>query len=1078
MTGNDIKTNTDGMSTAGKLWKRITGGKYSFLIPCFFLPFLLLLFIYACYSVHPFGNSSVLSLDMQAQFIYYFEEYRNALTSGESLLYSWHRTLGGEFLGIYSYYLASPFNIFILLFPKANIADAVLFVQLMKVGTMGLTFGLFLKKTRESTKGNTAIVIFSTMYALCAYSVVNLMNVMWLDGVVFLPLIVLGLRELVDRKRFLMYTISLAVTILSNYYIGYMMCIFSFIYFIYYYFLRRPELRKLYDKGGEGKKDRTFGEKVKYSAGAHCFGRFVLFSLLAAGIAAVLILPGYYSLSFGKQSFATTNLSPYARFDIMDFIMKLLPGSYDNVRPLTSTDKGANVIVAGLPMVYSGVLALILLPLYFITGKPAREKLFAAGLIGVIFISFFINTIDIIWHGLSTPQWLNYRYSFVFSFIVIGFAYDAFLEIQTLQFKHIAISSAVITAITVFIQKVGYSFFRGDDDYVALDDMECIVLTIVLVMSYTVLLYLINKKMSVRLCITMLAVIAATEAFAAGMICIEGVRNDVGVTAYAQSAEDAEKNKTNTSYTGNVSRVYPIISSVLKSDTSFYRMESELYRKVGGVNEQMAYGMNGISHSTSTLNRSVIYLMGRLGYASPISQHWTKYLGDNPVSDALLGIKYVVSIKDKDTNLYSVYTRDLDSFSKNSSYIYVYQNKNALSPVYGVSPSIMKLNDEYTYDGDFSVSAVEQIKIALGLMEETKNELEHSYFSAIELLNRLVGEMVSPTYDDLSIFNPIGGTSGVGKVTLSGINCTSSLGSVTVADHAYTKYTVTDGTQDAYVKFTVTTAEDGPVYFYFPNADIRYQATIYLNGISATNKLCDYFTNDTGCIYCAGSYEAGETFTLYMKINNSNGIVYFNKLGNGVDSYFFTLDYDAFEAAMDTLSRGEMSIDEYGSNYLSGTINVREGYGLILTTIPYDEGWKVYLDGEKVEYTKALNSLIAIDVSDYDLGVHDLSFRYVPSCYTKGLAITIVSLIVLTAVGYLYILRARIDEKKKISPFGVWAAKTFFRVRVVNKPAAAAAAAEPASEAQTREETAPAETVPAEADKKDAPAEDAENENK
>ena len=70
------------------------------------------------------------------------------------------------------------------------------------------------------------------MYALCAYSVVNLMNVMWLDGVVFLPLIVLGLRELIDRKRFLMYTLSLAVTILANYYIGYMMCIFSFIYFI------------------------------------------------------------------------------------------------------------------------------------------------------------------------------------------------------------------------------------------------------------------------------------------------------------------------------------------------------------------------------------------------------------------------------------------------------------------------------------------------------------------------------------------------------------------------------------------------------------------------------------------------------------------------------------------------------------------------------------------------------------------------------------------------------------------------------------------------------------------------------
>ncbi len=1050
MTGNAIKTRTDG-TTAGRIWKRITGGKYSFLIPCFFIPFFILLFIEMCYSVHPFGNSSVLSLDMQAQFIYYFEEYRNILTSGENLLYSWRRTLGGEFLGIFSYYLASPFNLLILLFPKERIADAVMFVQLMKVGTMGLTFGLFLKKTRENRGSGTAIVCFSTMYALCAYSIVNLINVMWLDGVVLLPLIVLGLRELIERKRVILYTVSLAITILANYYIGYMMCIFSFIYFIYYYFLNRPGLREKY---GVGAKDRSFADKVRCSAGARCFGRFVLFSLLAAGIAAVLILPGYYSLSFGKQSFATTNLAPYARFDIMDFLMKLLPGSYDNVRPLTSKEMGNNVIIAGLPMVYSGVLALILLPLYFMTKKTAREKIFAAGLIGVIFLSFFINTIDIFWHGLSTPQWLNYRYSFVFSFVVIGFAYDAFLEIQNLRFKHIAISSAIIIALTVFIQKIGYSFFRGDDDYVALDDMECIVLTIVLAMSYTVLLYLINRKMSVLLCTTMLAVIVVTEMFANGMISIEGVRNDVGVTAYYQSAADAEKNKTDTSYTGNVSRVYPLVSSVLKSDTSFYRMESEVYRKVGGVNEAMAYGMNGISHSTSTLNRSVIYLMGRMGYASPIGQHWTKYLGDNPVSDALFGIKYVVSLKDKDTNIYSVYKRALDPMSKNSSYLYAYQNKFALSPVYGVSPSILDLNDEYTYDGNFSVSAMDQIRSALGLIEITENDLEHKYFSAIELLNRLVGEMVSPTYDDLSVFTPIGGTSGVGKVTFSGINCTSPLGSVTVSGHAFTKYTVTDSSQDAYVKFTVTTADDGPVYFYFPNDNIRNQAAIYINGISASNKLCDYFTNDTGCIYCAGIYEAGETFTLYMKITNSNGHVYFNKLGNGVDSYFFTLDYDAFKAAADTLSLGEMSIEEYTDNYLGGTINVRDGYGLILTTIPYDEGWKVYIDGEKVDYIKALNSLIAVDVREYDLGVHDISFRYMPKCYTRGLTITLISLFAFAVIGYLYVLRSRIDEKRRISPVGVWAAKTFFRVRVVNKPAGGAGAGDSGNEAAKEEKAA------------------------
>jgi uncharacterized membrane protein YfhO len=82
-------------------------------------------------------------------------------------------------------------------------------------------------------------------------------------------------------------------------------------------------------------------------------------------------------------------------------------------------------------------------------------------------------------------------------------------------------------------------------------------------------------------------------------------------------------------------------------------MESTVYRRAGGVNEPMAFGFNGLSHSTSTLNASVIKMLGKMGYAS--QSHWTKYLGGTAVSDALLGIKYVITKNDKlDTNLYTV----------------------------------------------------------------------------------------------------------------------------------------------------------------------------------------------------------------------------------------------------------------------------------------------------------------------------------------------------------------------------------------------------------------------------------------
>ena len=145
-------------------------------IAAFLLPFLIMLGVYACLGKHPFGNGSVLTLDLQAQYVYYYEAIRRLLTEGGSWLYSFERTLGGEFMGIVAYYAASPFNLIFVLFPKNMMADAVMFMQLAKVGTMGLTFAYYLRKTRKTS--DMVTVSFSLMYALCSYSVVQLIDPM------------------------------------------------------------------------------------------------------------------------------------------------------------------------------------------------------------------------------------------------------------------------------------------------------------------------------------------------------------------------------------------------------------------------------------------------------------------------------------------------------------------------------------------------------------------------------------------------------------------------------------------------------------------------------------------------------------------------------------------------------------------------------------------------------------------------------------------------------------------------------------------------------------------------------------
>ncbi len=75
---------------------------------------------YISRAVFPIGEGSVLILDLNGQYVSFFEELRNKLLGGGSLLYSWSRTLGGEFLGIFAYYLASPFSLIVCLFRHAS----------------------------------------------------------------------------------------------------------------------------------------------------------------------------------------------------------------------------------------------------------------------------------------------------------------------------------------------------------------------------------------------------------------------------------------------------------------------------------------------------------------------------------------------------------------------------------------------------------------------------------------------------------------------------------------------------------------------------------------------------------------------------------------------------------------------------------------------------------------------------------------------------------------------------------------------------------------------------------------------
>ena len=404
--------------------------KYGFLLLAGAIPAILILILYMARGHYPFGEGSVLILDLNGQYVYFYEALRGIIYGEESLLYSFSRALGGEFLGIYDYYIASPFAWLVAAFPQNKILEALLCIFVLKTGLSGFTMGFYLYRRSSGTPNKVAIVLFSVMYAMCSYAIVQQHNSMWIDAFLWLPILTYAIEELIKYGKFRLFVFTLAIILLSNFYIGYMVCIYTVAYCFYYYFA--------HNKNNE---NNPLGEKNHF---IRSIVRAAGWALLAIGIAAIAILSARYALAFGKDDFSTPDWSITQKLNLFELFYKFLPSSYDTVRP------------EGLPFVYCGVLTIMLVPAYFLCKKfSTREKAASAIFILFFVLSFTISTLDLIWHGFQKPNWLNYRYSFMLCFFLITLAFKAFEKVEYLSLKSMMGIIAFIGLFILVIQQMG-----------------------------------------------------------------------------------------------------------------------------------------------------------------------------------------------------------------------------------------------------------------------------------------------------------------------------------------------------------------------------------------------------------------------------------------------------------------------------------------------------------------------------------------------------------------------------------------------------------------------------------------------
>ena len=370
----------------------------------FLVPVLVMIGVFIERGIFPFGDASFLRTDMYHQYAPFFSEFNYKLTHGRSLFYSWDIGMGVNFMALYAYYLASPLNWIILLCPKGLIIEFMTYSIVVKIGLSGLSMAYYLKMHCRTKQ--FGIAFFGIFYALSGYMAAYSWNIMWLDCILLFPLILYGLERLVHSGKSYLYCLSLGVCILSNYYISIMICIFL----VFYYFSL-----VIMEKG------MTF-EKF-FRSGV----RFAVYSLLAGGLAAVVLLPEIFALqatASGNFSFPKT-YSTY--FPIFDMIARHMV----NVHTEIGLDHWPNI--------YCGVIVMMFIPLYFACKRiPTRKKAVYGGLLLMLFASFSINALNFIWHGFHFPNSLPCRQSFIYVFLVMVMCYEVYRHLPSLSWDTIA----------------------------------------------------------------------------------------------------------------------------------------------------------------------------------------------------------------------------------------------------------------------------------------------------------------------------------------------------------------------------------------------------------------------------------------------------------------------------------------------------------------------------------------------------------------------------------------------------------------------------------------------------------------
>ena len=585
------------------IWKN-----YKNLLLTFICALGVIIILYVINEVAPFGKYSMLAVDFYHQYGPMMGEFYDRVKNSSNFIYSFNMGMGLPFFRNFFNYMSSFFNIILFLVKRENLLASYSVIIGLKAVVSAVTMNIFLNyKFKNKSYIHSIIAI---IYAFNNYFTAYYWNIMWLDGMVLLPIVVMGIEKLINDDKYCLYIFSLACMLFSNYFIGFMLCMFSVIYFLVYLFIIKDKLKiKVY-----------LGKCLKFSV---C-------SFLAGGLCAFALIPMFKSLSGISATSDVWPSSQYYSFTLIEFI-------YNHLSGVTTTVFKSDAINA--PNISSSIIVLPLFILFLLNKDiKLRVKIGYSLMLGIMILSFFWAPLDFIWHAFHVPNDLPYRYSFIYPFIFLIISAYSIHKIDKVK-EYIVIIIFVITLL-----------FAGSVYFIkSFNILDTTIVFNFIIVILWFLLYVIYKFFNERS--KFIPIIGILT------VCLEAIISINGCWNIDQNLKnfyfDYNTVENNLDYIKN------------NDDDLFYRIEKKVMKT---FNDPSWYGYYGITAFSSMEYENLAVLEYNLGMPGNLINSFS--LGDNtPIYNIMFNLKYIIGDVSDNKNYELFFTDTInDNFIYKSKY--------------------------------------------------------------------------------------------------------------------------------------------------------------------------------------------------------------------------------------------------------------------------------------------------------------------------------------------------------------------------------------------------------------------------